>query len=312
MALLRNLRGIFSEVEDKETLRNALELLKRGVKGGKQFPFRYYTAWKIFEDEKGSWLWDAIDRLFPWHDRVQAALNDCVNISCGNLPKLQGRSAFLTDNSGSAWGAYTSEHGSVSMAEIGNLSSVIGAIRAEEGIVYPFGDCLRAVKISREFGVLEQAHLVNKIGLRCGMHTENGLYQFFENAVNTKQHWDNIFVYSDMQTGTGRRFGINPSSFKKMEALLRGGRIDVNKLIQEYRRKVNPRVNVCCIQTSGYTNAVMPEYGYRSSVLCGWTGQELVFAEAVRQMWDDIERRGEKGEDTLMRLDPEKVNMAGF
>ena len=308
MALLRNLRGIFKEVKDPEILSAVLELLKAGVKGGKQFPFRYYTAWKIFEDEKSSWLWDAAARFFPYHERVQNALEECINISCANLPELPGRCAFLTDNSGSAWGAHTSEHGSISMAEIGNLSSVIGAMRAEKGIVFPFGDKLRSVHIDRNAGVLEQAKLVNTVGQECGMSTESGLYLFFENAINQGQHWDNIFIYSDMQTGSSRKFGINTGDFKKLGALRNGDRIDINELVKRYREEVNPKMNIVSIQTSGYTNTVMPEYGYRSSILCGWTGKELVFADAVRRLWDDIESCG----DWIIEIDPEKVNLCGF
>ncbi len=309
MALLRNLRGIFSEVEDPATLSNALDLLKRGVRGGKQFPFRYYTAWKIFEDDKESWLWDAVERLFPWHNKVQKALEDCINISCANLPELPGRCAFLTDNSGSAWGTHTSEHGSISMAEIGNLSSVIGAVRSEKGIVFTFGDTLRSIHIDPKAGVLEQARLVNSIGCECGMLTESGLYAFFRDAVCQKQHWDNIFIYSDMQAGSSRKFGINPRCFRKMGAYASGDRIDINEIVKEYRRKVNPKLNVVCIQTSGYTNSVMPEYGYRSSVLCGWSGKELVFADAVRRLWDEIES---SGRTYILDVDSEKVNLCGF
>ncbi len=67
-------------------------------------------------------------------------------------------------------------------------------------------------------------------------------------------------------------------------------------------------MNIVSIQTSGYTNTVMPEYGYRSSILCGWTGKELVFADAVRRLWDDIESCG----DWIIEIDPEKVNLCGF
>lgn len=310
MALLRNLRGIFDEVEDPEILDDALELLKRGVKGGKQFPFRYYTAWKIFEDEKSSWLWEAVERFFPWHLRVQAALEECINLSCGNLPEIPGRCAFLTDNSGSAWGAHTSEHGSTSMAEIGNLSSVIGAMRAEKGTVYTFGDQLRAVPVIRDAGVLEQARLVNSMGLECGMSIESGLYAFFRDAVMQHQHWDSVFIYSDMQAGSSMKYGINPENFRKMGALMRNGRsIDINGLVKEYRQSVNPKLNVVCIQTSGYTNTVMPEYGYRSSILCGWTGKELVFADEVRRLWDYMEER--EG-IYLLEPDQEMINLFGF
>lgn len=54
---------------------------------------------------------------------------------------------------------------------------------------------------------------------------------------------------------------------------------------------MNPKVNVYCIQVGGYTNSLMPEYGYRSTNLCGWTGKELVFADAMNRTWDEVESR---------------------
>ena len=50
MALLRNLRGICSEVKDIDVIHDALEDLKRGVKNGKQFPFRYLSAMRAVEN----------------------------------------------------------------------------------------------------------------------------------------------------------------------------------------------------------------------------------------------------------------------
>jgi len=54
-----------------------------------------------------------------------------------------------------------------------------------------------------------------------------------------------------------------------------------DRLVQLYRQQVNPKVNVYCIQTAGHTNVLVPEYGYRTAVLYGWTGRELVFADAM-------------------------------
>ena len=66
---------------------------------------------------------------------------------------------------------------------------------------------------------------------------------------------------------------------------------NVFKLIQEYRKKVNPKVNVFSIQTAGFTNAVIPEYAYRTNIMFGWTGKEAIFADAMIKQWDSIESR---------------------
>ena len=280
MALLRNLRGIFSEVRDPEIRRNTLELLKRGVRRGKQFPFRYLSAWRAVEAEGR-----------PWAREVQDALEECMGIACENLPALQGRCAFLTDNSGSAWESCTSEWGTMQVAEIGNLSGVIGAMCAEEGVVFPFGDRLESVRIRKDEGVLKQAHQVSEVGRGCGMATENGIWLFFRDAIMQKQHWDNIFVYSDMQAGHGGLYGIHPEDYEALGACVDDSYIDVNMLVKLYREQVNPKVNVFCIQTAGYTNVLVPEYGYRTAILFGWTGRELVFADCMNRTWNELENR---------------------
>ncbi|MDO4867770.1 MAG: TROVE domain-containing protein [Clostridia bacterium] len=280
MALLRNLRGIFSEVQDAEVRWAALEQLERGVKRGRQFPFRYLSAWKAVDETRQAWV-----------NQVKRSLESCIDRACENLPALPGRCAFLTDNSGSAWGACTSEWGTMQVAEIGNLSAVIGGMRADEGVAFPFGDRLVSVPIHKDEGVLKQQRRVTASGRTCGPATENGIWLFFRDAIQERQHWDSIFIYSDMQAGHGGLFGINPEDYAALGCNIRGRYIDVNRLVQLYREQVNPKVNVYCIQTAGYTNALVPEYGYRTAILFGWTGRELVFADAVRRIWDDLEAR---------------------
>jgi hypothetical protein len=54
MALLRNLRNIFAELEpgkDNDLAKEILDELKKGVTGGKQFPYRYWSARKAIENK---------------------------------------------------------------------------------------------------------------------------------------------------------------------------------------------------------------------------------------------------------------------
>ena len=57
------------------------------------------------------------------------------------------------------------------------------------------------------------------------------------------------FSYSDQQAGHGGLYGLNSRDYS--EYVIRGHYIDVLKLVQEYRRKVNPKVNVFSVQTAG-------------------------------------------------------------
>ena len=288
MACLRNLRGIFSEIDDFDKTKEIMDALVEGVENGKQFPFRYMSAKK------------AVENATDVHNRVLITdtLEDCIDISCKNLPMLKGNNAFLSDNSGSAWGTFNSEYGSVTIAEIDNLSAVIGAANSEKGTVIKFGDKMKKFEISKRNGILEQAQ---KISLNrhseVGGSTENGVWLFFDEAINKGIHYDNIFIYSDMQAGHGGLYGTSSgkSAYTKAGFATRGSYIDVAKLIQAYRTKVNPKVNVFCIQTA-YSNVIVPENGYITSILYGWTGKELFYADMINKVWDekDAEREEKK------------------
>ena len=300
MALLRNLRGIFKEVDDANLTKEICKQLINGVERGKQFPFRYMKASTMIDKDK------------EVHNKaiIKDGLEFCLDKACENLPKLKGKTACLSDNSGSAWGTCTSEYGTVVVAEIGNLSSYITAVNSEEGHVFAFGDRLIEYEVSSRQGILSQAKEMSENAERkVGGGTENGVWIFFRNAIDKKEHWDNIFIYSDMQAGHGGLYGTGEGT---REYIKRGfnccqltktnsgwrthgnNYINVAKLVDEYRRTVNPKVNVYCVQTAGYDNMLIPENAYRTGFLYGWTGKELVYADKINRFWDEIDAREEE------------------
>ena len=284
MALVKNLRNIFAEIEDTETCKKILAYLKNGVLKGKQFPFRYWSAYKMIEKANVHHKTLILD-----------ALEECMDIACDNMPKLKGKTMCLSDNSGSAWGAFTSEYGTVTVAEIDNMSSIITAKNSEEGYVGKFGDKLAIHPVSKRNGVLAQTKEITRDRSNdVGGGTENGIWIFFRDAIDKKEWWDNIVVYSDMQCGHGGLYGTYEGIYEytKRGFLVKKSysrNVDVAKLIAEYRKKVNPKVNVFCIQTAGYTNVVIPEYGYRTNLLYGWTGKEVLFMDAMIKFWNEKE-----------------------
>ena len=278
MALLRNIRGIFTEINDEAICDRLMNSLKKGVENGKQFPFRYWSALKTIANS------DINHKV-----KIMDTLEECVDIALTNMPKLKGKTMCLSDNSGSAWGTFNSDYGSVTVAEIGNLSSLITAKNSDEGYVGLFGDNLIEHTISKRNGILIQAELLKNSSKDIGTCTENGIWLFLDRAIKNKEHWDNIFIYSDMQAGHGGLYGENSSEYAQYT--ISGRYIDVNKLLKEYRQKVNPKVNVFMVQTAGYTNALIPEYGYRTNILYGWTGKELEFAKTMIDFWDEKENK---------------------
>jgi polyhydroxyalkanoate synthesis regulator phasin len=279
MALLRNLRGIFTEVNDATIRDMVLDNLKKGVAKGRQFPFRYYTAKQVIESTSN----------INFRPQILDALEECIDISMDNLPKLKGKTMCLSDNSGSAWGSFNSEYGSVTVADIANLSSVITAKNSDEGYVGTFGDDLQVTPIVKRNGVLAQHEKVTKVGKNVGRATENGLWLFFKKAIDNKEQWDNVFIYSDQQAGHGGLYGTAAGKAQYQANYGYGSYIDLIKVINEYRRTVNPKVNIFTIQVAGYDNVVVPENLYRTSVLYGWSGKEVAYADAINKQWDEID-----------------------
>lgn len=283
MALLRNIRGVFTEVSDIEFCKKYMQKIKDTVVGSKQFPFRYYSALNVVKSSKCNHQPIIID-----------ALEECMDIALANYPKLKGKTMCLSDNSGSAWGTFNSEYGSVTVADIDNLSSVITAACSDEGYVGKFGDKLITIPISKRHGILNQAQSISKGRTNdVGGATEGGIWEFFKNAIEKKEHWDNIFIYSDQQAGHGGLYGTDRHmrEYDSAGYGCRSSMINVFKLIQDYRKHVNPKVNVFSIQTSSYDNVLVPEMAYRTSILYGWTGREAVYGKAMIDIWDSIENR---------------------
>jgi len=282
MALLRNLRGIFTEINDKKAAEEILTDLKSGVIHGKQFPFRYWSAYKAIQPSSVTINHKAM---------VLDAIEECMDIAVANMPKLEGRVMSLSDNSGSAWGSFNSEYGTVTVAEIANLSSLITAKQAEEGYVGVFGDRLSTKEVSTRNGLLTQLSETSNRGKQQGGGTENGIWMFWDKAIKNKEHWDTVFIYSDMQAGHGGLYGTDSEEYSKYIHKKGGSYIDVLALVEKYRATVNPKVNVFSVQVAGYNNTVLPENLYRGAILAGWTGKEPAYAKAIIDTWNNIENK---------------------
>ncbi|MBQ7891029.1 MAG: hypothetical protein IJ359_02620 [Erysipelotrichaceae bacterium] len=289
MALLKNLSGIFTEMETNDTdfAKKVLKQLVNGVENGKQFPYRYYNVYKHMPNG------------IPFKEMILDAIEECLQISLNNMPYLEGKTMVLSDNSGSAWGTLNTEYGSVKIAEIGNLSAVLTAMRSNDGYVGVFGDKLYTIQIDKNDTILNNLEKVNILGQQVGFGTENGLWIFLENAITNTIHWDNLFIYSDMQAGRGELYCLEQDTIRyqqflkatNLKGMARENYINVLELLDYYRSHIHPNLNVFSIQTAGYDNNVLPNYLYRGALLTGWTGKEALFAKTLIDQWNQLERK---------------------
>ena len=269
MALLRNLRNLLDKEVPAESFTGKL---LAGVAGGKQLPFRYYSAYQ------------AVAKNAP--TPLLETLEACLERSLSNAPYFGGRVMSLVDNSGSAWGTTTSSMGTMHIAQIANLTGVITGLRADEGYVGVFGDRLETRPVKKSEGVFRQVEALDKIGKGVGQSTENGIWLFWAKAIRERQHWDSVFVYSDMQAGHGGLFGTKPDAYRDFIWSKGGHYIDVPKLIAAYRAQVNPKVMVYLVQVAGYADALVPEHYDRTFILGGWGEGLLRFAAQMSSLYE--------------------------
>ncbi|WP_221091220.1 TROVE domain-containing protein [Deinococcus aquaedulcis] len=267
MALLRNLRNLVKHGVAPELF---TEKLVAGAARGKQLPFRYYSAYRAVKEASAP-------------HAVLTAVEDALEVSLGELPHFPGRVMSLCDNSGSAQGTATSSMGQMQVSTIANLSAVLTARRADEGHVGVFGDRLETFRVQGR--VMPNLERAERLAQTIGGATENGIWLFWDRAIRERQHWDHVFVYSDMQAGHGGLYGTDVGAYKAYVWPGGGHYIDVPKLIQTYREQVNPQVMVYLVQVAGYSDTIVPETYRGTFILGGWGDGLLRYAHAMSQQF---------------------------
>ena len=310
-ACVHNLRGFANEVRNEQHIERYCEMMKRGVKHGKLYPFHYITAYKALKGSSKSMKAKTNNpNAKPYYIRplrkrdvaiMVNALEECIQLSIDNFPKLEGDVVVLSDNSGSAHGTFTSEYGSTTIADIGNLSAIITANACTgRGMIGLFGDRLLEYEVDKSKTILQQCDEINQLsgikGDNVGRSTENGLWLFYKRSMENpdRYRFDHFFCYSDMQAGHGGLYGNDPELEKCGFRISKGScnrieYIDLLKLLKDYRKRINPRLSCFTIQIAGYNDSIMPENLYRGAILAGWTGREVLYADKVLKLWDEVD-----------------------
>lgn len=298
MASLRNLRNVALQVRKEDFIQKYCQMLEKGVPYGKQFPFQYLTAYEsiinlkqeIVKNNK-KYYKKALRKTDV--DIIKKCLENCIQKSIENHPKLNGNVIILSDNSGSATNMLTSSFGTRTIADIGNLSALITALSCTgKAVIGLFGDNLIEYEVDKNLSFLENYDKIQKLlgtrGKNVGLQTENGIWLFFKRAMQNpeKYHYDHFFCYSDQQAGHGGLYGCDPEIIKhwSWDCTMY---VHVPKLIEHYRNTINPKINVFTVQTAGYNDSILPDTMKRCSILYGWTGKEVVYAEKMIRFFDE-------------------------
>lgn len=283
MNLLRNLRNIILYAPKSVDDACAQLTNETAVLNSRLLPFRFATAYEeiekmsfsdkksdtsiAFEEDYNNQTITATE-FAELKEKVLNAIEDALQISCQNIPELEGNTAILIDHSGSVRGdsggsSRVSAFSKTTTAMIGNLFGSMMAYRQKNVYIGLFGDRLIPVKIDRSQRLLDFNKRSFDKGANCGGGTEQGIYDFFRQAVREKKKIDNIIVFSDCQIGSSGSTSWYGTSGTERSATFQD-------LIKQFR-KINPLCNIIVVDihnTRGNNVFYKPE---RVLNIAGWS-----------------------------------------
>lgn len=306
MNLLRNLRNIILYAPDKVDDACAQLRIQNKIVNSRLLPFRFATAYEeiekiqyddakskptssiVFENEETKQQVSK-SRFNELKQNLLDAIEGAIEISCQNIPELDGNCAILCDHSGSCRGdgggsSKVSAFSSTTTAMIGNLFGTMMAYRQHDVYLGLFGDRLIQVPFDRNKRLLDFNKQSYQMGAKCGGATEKGIYTFLETVVKEKKKIDNIIVFSDCQIGRGGAF--TPwygTDFNERSQ-------HFHELFKEFR-KINPNANfiVVNLRQSGGTSVF--DKSQRILNIAGWSEKIFDIIKTQTVGWDEIIKR---------------------
>lgn len=177
---------------------------------------------------------------------VKDALREALELSFASVPSVTGRTAVMLDRSGSMSG----------FMQTAALFAICTLRKAElNGRLLAFDHELEEVSVSARDSVLTQAQAIKARG---GTNVALPM----ERLLKDRDRVDNIVMITDEQQNQGTPF------------------VDV---LDRYRAKVNPNVNVFIIDVSPYRHGLTPKADARTWYVYGWSDQALKFVALAGQ-----------------------------
>ena len=250
MALLRNLRNIIKAHPDNldkvyEKLRDPV-----AVRKSKQLPFRYLSAYKTLKDEcLGS-------------SKTYDVLEDALDASISNLPKLPGKTVIAIDISGSMSDPVSAKS-NVRCYEIAMLLGLIANRICDDAIVYTFNHGVYNVTVSKRISILNE---VSKT--RCYGGTAMELP--FAAMIDQKVKADRIIILSDNECNSSWRGTVQ-------------GYAD------QYRRQTGNDIWVHAIDLQGY--GTQQFHGPKTNIVAGWSEKVFDFILLAEEGVGSLEKK---------------------
>ena len=192
--LIRNLNnfgrnGVF---DDRENLDYAVRRItdEKAIRQSKLFPFRFYVAYRMLEDFRGS-------------ERLKNALQIALEKSVANVPELDGKVAIASDVSGSMSSSLTGDYSVVQCSDlVGLFTGCLVKKCRELPIVLPFDNDVREDIASRVY----EKETVMGIARCFGAHGGTSLSAPVEWLIRRRESVDYFIAFTDNEEWVGRPF----------------------------------------------------------------------------------------------------------
>lgn len=242
MALTRNLRNMMQVGANIDPVLARLQNEKEVLRS-KQHSYRYYTAYKMIEQEGNK-----------KSGKIMEALERAIEISAGNLPQLGGSTAVLIDLSGSMSSTLSNES-IIQYRDIGCLMGAISHYISDESVVIPFSESAKIVPLSKNNSIISNLEKISRTYNGSSTNTWLAIQKLLDENIKV----DRILNFTDMQSYGAR---------------------EVNAVLNEYRKRINPNVWFYDINLAGYGTCEADPHNPRNINLAGWTPQILNFIQA--------------------------------
>lgn len=194
MALIRNLANILKANVSDEAISLVCSRLmdKKTIVNSKQFPFRFYSAYKVINDGF------KFDKVTPDVAKVLGALEVSIELAIDNMPKFEGKTCLIVDESGSM-NSTMSGKSSVTARELANLFAAICVKMSDDVTVIPFGEVAKVMYLSPRDSIFTNMKKLERSGV--------GYATYLNEAISLIQdiEFDRIIVFSDFQTYSNPR-----------------------------------------------------------------------------------------------------------
>ena len=257
MAKLRNLRNFLKHGVTLELVIRHLTN-EKAVKYSRQFPFRFYSAYKIIENESEG---DPFNR-----NTLLGAIEKALELSVNNLPKLGGRTFVTSDNSGSMESSI-SQRSTITYKDIANIMGALGHRISDQALASVFGTNFEVVQMNGSDSVMSNTAKMSVAGNRVGGSTN--AFLSINYLLQKQISVDRILFFSDMQcysTGGGNRWGY-----------FSGRGESLAEQLKTYKRTINPKVKLYSFDLTGYGSVQFPQDESNVVLLSGWSSRVLNF-----------------------------------